>query len=60
LQRGVLYSRGLCPWPWRTCLLHNIKTPYGMHIHEVAVTNLRWNNLMLVILCIFSGNLMIL
>jgi hypothetical protein len=41
LQRRLLYSRGLCPWPWRTCPLHNIETPYGMHIHEVVVTNLR-------------------
>jgi len=40
-QRGLFYSKGLCPWPWRTCPLHNIETPYGMHIHEVAVTNLR-------------------
>jgi hypothetical protein len=24
-----------------TCPLHNIETPYGMHTHEVAVTNLR-------------------
>ncbi len=35
------YSGGLCPWPWRTCPLHNIETPYDMHTHEVAVTNLR-------------------
>jgi hypothetical protein len=41
LQRGLLYSRRLCPWPWRTCPLHNIETPYNMHTHEVAVTNLR-------------------
>ncbi len=40
-QRGLFYSKGLCPWPWRTCPLHSIKTPYGMHTHEVAVTNLR-------------------
>jgi hypothetical protein len=40
-QRGLFYSKGLCPWPWRTCPLHSIETPYGMHIHEVAVTNLR-------------------
>jgi hypothetical protein len=40
--------------------LHNIETPYGMHTHEAAAINLRWNNLMLVILCISSGNLMIL
>jgi hypothetical protein len=31
-----------------------------MHTHKVVVTNLRWNNLMLVTLCISSGNLMIL
>jgi hypothetical protein len=59
-QRGLLYSRRLCPWPWKTCPLHNIETPYSMHTHKVVVTNLRWNNLMLVILCISSGNLMIL
>jgi hypothetical protein len=40
--------------------LHNIKTPYNMHTHKVAITNLRQDNLMLVILCISSGNLMIL
>ncbi len=40
-QRGLFYSRGLCPWPWRTCPLHNIETPYGMHTHDVAITNLR-------------------
>jgi len=41
-QRRLLYSRGLlCPWPWKTCPLHNIETPYGMHTHEVVVTNLR-------------------
>jgi hypothetical protein len=60
LQKGLLYPKGLCPWPWRTCPLHNIKTPYGMHTHEVAVTNLRWDKLMLVILCISNGNPMIL
>jgi hypothetical protein len=59
-QKGLLYSRGSCPWPWRTCPLHNIETPYGMHTHKVAVINLRWDNLMLVTLCISSGNLMIL
>jgi hypothetical protein len=56
----VLYLGRLCPWPWKTCPLHNIKTPYGMHTHEMAITNLKWNNLMLVTLCIFNGNLMIL
>ncbi len=40
-RKGLLYLGGLCPWPWRTCPLHNIKTPYSMHTHEVAVTNLR-------------------
>ncbi len=58
-QRRLLYSRGLCPWPWKTCPLHNIKTPYDMHTHEVAITNLKWNNLMLVTLCISNDNLMI-
>jgi hypothetical protein len=40
-QRGLLYSGRLCLWPWRTYPLHNIETPYGMHTHEVVVTNLR-------------------
>ncbi len=40
-QKGLPYSKRLCPWPWRTCPLHNIETPYDMHTHEVAVTNLR-------------------
>ncbi len=40
-QKGLPYSGGLCPWPWRTWPLHNIETPYDMHTHEVAVTNLR-------------------
>jgi hypothetical protein len=36
LQRGLFYSGGLCPWPWRiwpwrTCPLHNIENLYGMH-----------------------------
>ncbi len=31
LQRGLLYSGRLCPWPWRTCPLHNIETLYDMH-----------------------------
>jgi len=30
-QKGLYYLRRLCPWPWRTCPLHNIKTPYGIH-----------------------------
>jgi len=30
-----------------------------MHTHEVVITNLRWNNLMLMILCISNDNLMI-
>jgi hypothetical protein len=32
-QRGLLYSGGLCPWPWKICPIHNIKTPYGIHTH---------------------------
>ncbi len=40
-QRGLLHLGGLCSWPWRTCLLHNIETPYSMHTHEVAIINLR-------------------
>ncbi len=58
-HKGLLYWRRLCSWPWRTCALHNIETPYDMHTHEVAITNLRWDNLMMVILCISSDNLMI-
>jgi hypothetical protein len=59
-QRGLLYLGGLCPWPWRTCPLHNVETPYDMPTHEVAITNLKWDNLIFVILFIFNGNLMIL
>ncbi len=59
-RKGLFYSRGLCPWPWRTCPLHSIETPYSMHTHKVVVTNLRWDNLMLVTLCISSDNPMIL
>ncbi len=43
-QRGLFYLGGLCPWPWKTCPLHNIETPWSMQTHEVAVTNLRWDN----------------
>jgi hypothetical protein len=39
--KGLLYSRGLCPWPWKICPLHSIETPYSMHTHEVVITNLR-------------------
>jgi len=60
LQNGLLYSRKLCPWPWKTCPLHSIETPYSMHTHEVVVTNLKWDNLMLVTLCVSNDNLMIL
>ncbi len=59
-QKGLLYSWGLCPWPWKTCPLHNIEIPYDMHTHEVVVTNLRWDNLMLVTFYISNGNLVIL
>ncbi len=40
ITEKLLYLGRLCPWPWRICPLHNIETPYGMHTHEVAVTNL--------------------
>jgi len=39
VEKAALFR--LCPWPWKTCPLHNIETPYGMHTHEVAITNLR-------------------
>jgi hypothetical protein len=39
-EKAALFKR-VMPRPWRTCPLHNIETPYGMHTHEVAVTNLR-------------------
>jgi hypothetical protein len=58
-QRGLFYLGGLCPWPQKTCPLRNIETPYSMHTHEVAVTNLRRDNLMLMTLCISNSNLMI-
>jgi hypothetical protein len=58
-KRATLFKR-LCPWPWRTCPLHSIETPYDMHTLEVVVINPRWDNLMFVILYIFSSNLMIL
>jgi hypothetical protein len=32
-QRGLFYSGRLCPWPWKSCPLHNIETPYDMHTH---------------------------
>ncbi len=58
-QRGPLYSGGLCPWSWRICPLHNIERPYSMLTHKVIVTNLTWDNLMFVTLCISNDNLMI-
>jgi hypothetical protein len=36
LQKGLLYSGGLCPWPWKTCPLHNIET------HLTICTHTRW------------------
>ncbi len=41
LQRRLFYLGGLCPWPWRTCPLHNIETLYDMHTHEVTITKLK-------------------
>ncbi len=40
-QIRLFYSRGLCPWPWRTCPLHIIETPYDIHTHDVAVIIIR-------------------
>jgi hypothetical protein len=37
----VALLRRVMPMAMRTCPLHNIETPYGMHTHEVAITNLR-------------------
>jgi len=39
-ERAALFRR-VMPWPWRTCPLHNIETPYDMYTHKVVVTNLR-------------------
>jgi len=39
-ERAALFRR-VMPMAMGTCPLHNIETPYGMHTHEVAVTNLR-------------------
>jgi hypothetical protein len=40
-QKELLYLGRLRPWSWRTCPLHNIRTPYNMHTHKVAITNLK-------------------
>jgi hypothetical protein len=44
-MRVALFRRVLA-WPWKTCPLHNIETPYDMHTHEVAITNLRRDTLL--------------
>ncbi len=36
-QKGLFYSGRLCPWPLRTCPLHNIETTYNVHTHEVII-----------------------
>jgi hypothetical protein len=41
IAERALYLGRLCQWPWKTCPLHSIKPPYGMHTHEMTVTNLR-------------------
>jgi len=41
IAKSAALFRRVIPWPWRTYPFHNIETPYGMHTHEVAVTNLR-------------------
>jgi hypothetical protein len=56
----VILFRKVMPMAMENLPLRNIETPYDMHTHEVAVTNLRLNNLMLVTLCISNDNLMIL
>jgi hypothetical protein len=33
----LFYSGRLCPWPLRTCPLHNIETTYNVHTHEVII-----------------------
>jgi len=58
-ERAALFRR-VMPMAMENLSLHNIETPYDMHTQKVAVTNLRWDDLMLVILCISSGNPMIL
>jgi hypothetical protein len=40
LKMAILFKR-VMPMAMENCPLHNIETPYGMHTHEVAVTNLR-------------------
>jgi hypothetical protein len=60
-KRVILFRKVmLMAMPMGTCPLHTIETPYGMHTHEVAIRNIRGNNLMLVTLCISTSNLMIL
>jgi hypothetical protein len=58
VEKAAIFKK-VCPWPWKTYPLHTIGTPYGMHTHEVVITNLKRDNLMLVILCISNNNLMI-
>jgi len=59
VEKGVL-SRKVMPMAMENLSIAQHWDTLGMHIHKVAITNLRWDNLMLVILCIFSGNQMIL
>jgi hypothetical protein len=33
LQRGLFYSRGLCPRPRKTCPLHNIESNLTICTH---------------------------
>jgi hypothetical protein len=40
VERVALLKR-VMPMAMEICPLHNIKTPYNMHTHEVAITNLK-------------------
>jgi len=40
IEKVVLFRR-VMPMAMEFFPLHNIKTPYNMHTHEVVVTNLR-------------------
>jgi hypothetical protein len=40
VEKAALF-RKVMPMAMENLSLHNIETPYGMHTHEVAITNLR-------------------
>jgi len=41
IAKRVALFRRVMPMVMENLSLHNIKTPYDMHTHEVAITNLR-------------------